>query len=209
MTSLCLNIVKQLDYKYLVALLYCFSVVVHSVELDHAHNRNSQFNEIKTAFELPLLKVISNAINSNAKSKPSASSGKVKLKDYAGKVVYIDFWASWCTPCMVSMPMLNNLRNKYHQAGFEVIAINLDNNPLLASEFISAMNIDYPIVFDEGGIIANQYNVTGLPSAYIIDANGKIKVVHRGFKKSDVSFLEAVINKYLDEIDPISEETST
>jgi peroxiredoxin len=99
------------------------------------------------------------------------------------------------------MPLLNDLRNKYKDVGFEVIAINLDEDVLLAAKFLKQVNIDYPVVSDIHGIVAKQYKVNGLPTAYIIDAKGTIQLVHKGFKKSDINFIEAVVDKALSDIE--------
>jgi thiol-disulfide isomerase/thioredoxin len=194
-----------------VILVVCLSFSVHSVESKHpAHLAIKQGGVvgIDTEFELPLLLAKNKKINSESPLVTRLKgffqfkqSSILRFSDFKGKVIYIDFWASWCAPCLVSMPLLNNLRNKYKEAGFEVIAINLDENPALAVKFMSAMSIAYPVVSDVDGKVAKQYKVNGLPSAFIIDANGQLKLIHKGFKKSDINFIEANITKFLDEIE--------
>ena len=193
----------------MIACVYCFSNSIQAVEVNHSDHNRSHVHDVKTetAFELPVLHAENKVVQIKAPQEevhkvPSLvnQSETLRLSDYKGKVVYIDFWASWCTPCLVSMPLLNDLRNKYHAEGFEVIAINLDKNPSLAAKFMEDMNIDYPVVSDIYGTIGKQYKVNGLPTAYIIDANGKVQLIHQGFKKSDINFIEAIVSKLIDEI---------
>jgi len=185
----------------LVILLGCLSCAVHSASI---HNKGNTFN---ADFDLPLLEVSilhdESLLNTDdhVHGHLPESSPKLRLSDYKGKVLYVDFWASWCGPCVVSMPLLNDLRNKYKDVGFEVIAINLDEDVLLAAKFLKQVNIDYPVVSDIHGIVAKQYKVNGLPTAYIIDAKGTIQLVHKGFKKSDINFIEAVVDKALSDIE--------
>lgn len=197
-----INFNVSLGHKLALAILLgCLSCAAHSASI---HNKGNTFNP---DFDLPLLEV-SILHDENLLIKGDhvhghlpESSPKLGLSDYKGKVLYVDFWASWCGPCVVSMPLLNDLRNKYKDVGFEVIAINLDEDVLLAAKFLKQVNIDYPVVSDIHGIVAKQYKVNGLPTAYVIDVKGKIQLVHRGFKKSDINFIEAVVDKALSEIE--------
>ncbi|WP_426359719.1 TlpA family protein disulfide reductase [Pseudocolwellia sp. HL-MZ19] len=185
----------------LVMLLGCLSYSVHSASV---RNMLDTFN---AEFELSLLQtsILDDEslleVAGHTHGHLPESSPKLRLSDYKGKVLYIDFWASWCGPCVVSMPLLNDLRNTHKDAGFEVIAINLDEDLLLAAQFIKQVNIDYPVVSDIHGIVGKQYKVNGLPTAYIIDANGKVQLIHKGFKKSDINFIEAVVDKALSEVE--------
>src|SRR5690349_9791346 len=86
-------------------------------------------------------------------------SGKLRLEDFRGKVVYLDFWASWCGPCRVSLPMLEELRREYQAKGFEVIAVNVDENPQDALDFLKKYPVTYPVVRDPQQAIARLYDV--------------------------------------------------
>lgn len=120
-------------------------------------------------------------------------SGDIQLKSYRGKVVYVDFWASWCGPCRQSLPELNLLRKKYRQQGFEVIAINLDEEKEEAMAFLKEFPVAYPTARDEEGTTPDQYGVQGMPTGYLIDRKGKVSLVHEGFKKTDSEELSAHI----------------
>ncbi len=123
----------------------------------------------------------------------------IHLEQYRGKVVYLDFWASWCVPCRASFPALSALYQQYSDQGFEVIAVNLDENHSEALQFIEQYPADYRFVagFDTG--IASTYRVDVMPTAYFIDAKGVVRLIHHGFKESHVDFLEAILEKLLAE----------
>ncbi len=120
-------------------------------------------------------------------------SGDIQLKSYRGKVVYVDFWASWCGPCRLSLPVLNTLRKQYHQQGFEVIAINLDEEKEDAMAFLKEFPVAYPTARDKEGTTPEKYGLQGMPTAYLIDQKGKVSLIHEGFKKSDSEELSAYI----------------
>jgi thiol-disulfide isomerase/thioredoxin len=117
-------------------------------------------------------------------------SGDIQLKSYRGKVVYVDFWASWCGPCRLSLPELNKLRKQYRKKGFEVIAINLDEDKDDAMEFLKEFPVAYPTARDVKGTTPDKYGLQGMPTAYLIDRKGKVSLVHEGFKKTDSAELK-------------------
>ena len=113
------------------------------------------------------------------------AKGNIQLKSYRGKVVYVDFWASWCGPCRLSLPALNKIRKQYRKQGFEVIAINLDEEKADAMTFLKQYPIAYPTARDAKGSTADKYGLQGMPTAYLIDRKGKVRLVHEGFKKTN------------------------
>jgi thiol-disulfide isomerase/thioredoxin len=121
------------------------------------------------------------------------TKGNIELKSYRGKVVYVDFWASWCGPCRLSLPVLNTLRKKYRKQGFEVIAINLDEEKSEAMAFLKEFPVAYPTARDVTGTTPDQYGLQGMPTAYLIDRKGKVSLIHEGFKKTDSRELSAHI----------------
>lgn len=121
------------------------------------------------------------------------TKGNIQLKSYRGKVVYVDFWASWCGPCRLSLPVLNTLRKKYRKQGFEVIAINLDEEKDEAMAFLKEFPVAYPTARDVTGTTPDQYGLQGMPTAYLIDRKGKVSLIHEGFKKTDSRELSAHI----------------
>lgn len=114
------------------------------------------------------------------------ASASLELKNYRGKVVYLDFWASWCGPCRKSLPLLNELRAELKGQGFEVIAINLDENPELGKKFLQERPVDYPIGSDTKGVLPQAYGVMAMPTSYLIDRKGVVRKVHEGFRESDM-----------------------
>ena len=136
-----------------------------------------------------------------AKQAPSFSlpsiSGTVNLQKLQGQVVYVDFWASWCSPCRKSFPWMNNIANKYKDMGLTVIAINLDKERELAMEFLNDIPHGFTIAFDPEGEIASQYKVNAMPSSYLIDRNGHIQYTHFGFRDDKKSEIETNIKSLL------------
>jgi thiol-disulfide isomerase/thioredoxin len=133
-----------------------------------------------------------------------ASDGaEVRLADFRGKVVYVDFWASWCPPCLVSIPLLNELRDEYVAAGkaFEVVAINVDSDPEDGIDFLLDEPVNYVVVSDPEGRTPALYGVPGMPTSYLVDAQGRVRLVHTGFKRSDIELIEAEVVKLLAEIE--------
>ncbi|WP_133469867.1 TlpA family protein disulfide reductase [Paraglaciecola marina] len=124
----------------------------------------------------------------------------VKLSDFAGKVVYLDFWASWCGPCRTSFPILSKLYQNYHAQGFEIVSINLDEKPKLAEAFLQ----QYPVSFEHlsgfGSEVDKTYGVNAMPTGIFIDAKGKVRLIHRGFKPNHKPFIEAVLQKLISEV---------
>lgn len=138
-------------------------------------------------FELPTL------------ANAPAGATKLKLNDFRGKVVYVDFWASWCVPCRASLPALNELRNTYGAKGFEVIAINMDEDEADAKKFLKSFPVGYPIVKDPSGLVAEGYELKGMPHAAVIDKAGNLRQIHEGWKKEDKEKLEKLIAQMLQE----------
>ena len=118
---------------------------------------------------------------------PGMKTGNLtSLKYYRGKVVYLDFWASWCGPCRQSLPMLNELRKELRSSGFEVVAVNLDEDVADAKAFLKQFPVSYPILLDPKGKVPQKYELPGMPTSFLIDRRGKVRNVHIGFKKQDI-----------------------
>lgn len=123
--------------------------------------------------------------------------GDVSLAQYRGKVVYLDFWASWCGPCRQSFPWMDRMATRYGPDGLVVIAINLDKERALADQFLSEQQTRFPIAFDPRGEVAERYDVQVMPSSYLIDRHGEIKLRHRGFQSDKADLLESEIRALL------------
>ncbi|MEI6745214.1 MAG: TlpA disulfide reductase family protein [Methylococcaceae bacterium] len=125
----------------------------------------------------------------------------IALKQFAGKVVYLDFWASWCAPCKTSFPLLNKLQAKLkaeaQNQGFEVVAVNLDEDKALGEKFLQEVPVDFTVLRDEKGEWADKYVVESMPTSFIIDKNGVVQKIHHGFNSDDIKELEAKITELL------------
>ncbi|NKI19238.1 TlpA family protein disulfide reductase [Spongiibacter sp. KMU-166] len=116
-----------------------------------------------------------------------------------GKVVYIDFWASWCGPCRVSLPALNTLYQEFSEQGFHVVAINVDSYRDDALSFLKERPVDYPVIYDAGQKLPGEFGVKGMPTAFLLDRSGTVHHVHEGFRPGDEQALRGAITKLLKE----------
>jgi thiol-disulfide isomerase/thioredoxin len=117
----------------------------------------------------------------------------VNLATLKGKVVYVDFWASWCGPCKQSFPFMNDLQAKYRDQGFEIVAVNLDAKRDDADKFLGEVPARFTVAFDAKGDSARRFEVKGMPSSYLIGRDGKVFAAHKGFKEEDRKELESRI----------------
>jgi DsbE subfamily thiol:disulfide oxidoreductase len=111
----------------------------------------------------------------------NGDGGSVDLASYRGKVVLVDFWASWCPPCKTSFPALDALYREYAAKGVEVLAVNLDERRRDADAFLSAHPHRMTVLFDPKGAAPVAFGVKGMPSSYILDRNGNIRFTHMGY----------------------------
>jgi cytochrome c biogenesis protein CcmG/thiol:disulfide interchange protein DsbE len=122
-------------------------------------------------------------------------TGSISLDAFRGKVVYVDFWASWCIPCRQSFPWMKTMYEKYSAQGFEIIAINLDKKTEDAEEFISEFFPPFTIAFDPEGKIAEAYDVPTMPSSFLINREGMIVYSHAGFDSKKTEVMENIIKE--------------
>jgi peroxiredoxin len=122
---------------------------------------------------------------------------EISLADYRGKIVFVDFWASWCSPCRESLPMYDKLAADFGADNFAVIAVNLDETASDARKFIAQHPVRYTIVQNPQGDIPKMFGVAGMPSSYLIDRDGTIRQRHIGFDKKDIDMLRAEVTKLL------------
>lgn len=134
-----------------------------------------------------------------AGSSAHAHADVLDLSSYLGKVVYIDFWASWCGPCRHSFPWMKRLNESKAGEGLVILAVNLDQEPRLAREFLDEFNPNFRILYDRDASIATAFDVMGMPSAYIIGRDGKARYKHVGFHESKEAQYEKEIQTLLDE----------
>ncbi|HXV84716.1 MAG TPA: TlpA disulfide reductase family protein [Candidatus Binatia bacterium] len=103
---------------------------------------------------------------------PDVERGKVSLKDFRGKLLMLNFWASWCVPCREEMPAMERLYQRYKDQGFVILGVNLQDDKKSAISFVKELKITFPIAFDPKGEVGLLYGAWGLPATYLIDANG-------------------------------------
>ncbi|MDR3416399.1 MAG: TlpA disulfide reductase family protein [Nevskia sp.] len=123
----------------------------------------------------------------------------VRYADFRGRVLLVDFWASWCTPCRQALPHYEQLRQELGPRGFEVIAIDVDENLQDGLNALKTMTLDFPVVGDAKGTIASAYDVKVMPSSYVIDRHGVIRRVNRGFNNDDLPALRQTLTALLEE----------
>lgn len=103
------------------------------------------------------------------------------LSEFKGRVVLVDFWASWCAPCKVSFPALDSLHEEFHDSGLDVVAINLDEDAKGALAFLAGKSPSMTVLFDPKGRSPEAFKVDGMPSSFLIDRDGNIRFRHMGF----------------------------
>ncbi len=148
-----------------------------------------------------LLFTLSTNVTASNQKAPDFSlktqSGNITLKELQGKIVYLDFWASWCVPCRKSFPWMNEMHDRYKDKGLVIVAVNLDKDPELVAKFLSDYPAKFKIAYDPSGKSAEAYKVLGMPSSYIIDRKGNIIETHIGFREKDKADLEKKISSFL------------
>ncbi|PKN00422.1 MAG: TlpA family protein disulfide reductase [Elusimicrobia bacterium HGW-Elusimicrobia-2] len=107
-------------------------------------------------------------------SLPSVTGGTVSLSELKGKVVLIDFWATWCGPCVYKIPAFINLKNKYAKDGFEIIGLSVDRGRSQMTGFIREKGINYPIVYADAELQEKYGGIRGIPTTFFIDKKGRI-----------------------------------
>jgi peroxiredoxin len=126
----------------------------------------------------------------------------VALSPARGKVLWIDFWASWCPSCAESFPFLIALDRDFRARGLEVVAVNLDEEPEQAREFLARYGVRFELAADRSGECPRAFGVDSIPSAFLVDRGGVIRYVHRGFRSGDVDALRARVESLLAEGEP-------
>jgi cytochrome c biogenesis protein CcmG, thiol:disulfide interchange protein DsbE len=122
------------------------------------------------------------------------------LEPVAGRVIWVDFWASWCVPCRRSFPWLNSMHRKYGPAGLQIIAVNLDKDRALADAFLAEVPAEFALRFDPSAALAKQFGVQAMPSSFLIDSAGNVLESHFGFKTAEAADYERAIEAALERL---------
>ena len=125
------------------------------------------------------------------------NSGTVSLRNFRGKVVLIDFWASWCVPCRQSFPWMTSMMNRYGAQGLTIIAVNLDKQRDAANRFIETFPAPFPVAFDPAGKTAEGFRVEAMPSSFLVSRTGEIIHIYAGFDPGHVQTIESQIQEAL------------
>ncbi len=119
------------------------------------------------------------------------------INNYQGKVVYLDFWASWCIPCRKSFPWMNELRKKYSPEQLVIVAVNLDKKRELAEAFLEEYPASFEIIYDPKGKLAKRFQIKGMPSSIVFDQNGQAVSAHTGFFLEKITQYDEEIKKLI------------
>ena len=123
-----------------------------------------------------------------------SSDGKqVSLDSFKGKIVLVNFWASWCGPCRKEMPILEQLNRQYHNKGVALLGVNVEPDSAAATDWLKATPVSFPILFDVDSKVSKLYQVEGMPNTVILDRKGNVRYIHRGYQPG-------AENEYLDQI---------
>jgi thiol-disulfide isomerase/thioredoxin len=156
-------------------------------------------------FRLPTFALLLMAVTSAGAAAPApavAAPHWPLLETFKGKVVLVDFWASWCSPCLQSFPWMNELQKRHSKDGFVVLAVNMDQERALADAFLKKTPVDFRIEYDAPGVIARQFDVQAMPTSFLIDRSGRVRIRHNGFREKQRAEREDEIQQLLKEHAP-------
>ncbi len=123
----------------------------------------------------------------------SSTGENLRLSEFRGDVVMINFWATWCGPCRQEMPLLDELYNRYQRVGFNLLGVNIDDDSRKAMQMIEELGVDFPVLFDSQKEVSKLYNVEAMPVTVLVDREGEVRYVHHGYKPG-------YEDKYLDQV---------
>ena len=112
----------------------------------------------------------------------SRDGEQISLADLKGEVVMINFWATWCVPCRQEMPHLQALYERYNSLGFELLAVNVEDNPEGARKWLEATPVTFPVLFDPKNEVSKLYDVVAMPSTVLVGRDGTMRSIHHGYK---------------------------
>ncbi|EIC31488.1 MULTISPECIES: TlpA family protein disulfide reductase [Methylomicrobium] len=157
------------------------------------------FGVFLAVLSMPLFAVERGEISGNCTLPLLDGSGNVALNELKGKVVYLDFWASWCGPCAKSFPFMNRLHDELGGKDLAIIGVNLDENPEDGQAFLAQYPASFTIAADKGEQCARLFDVKAMPSTYLIGRDGVIRDVHLGFRADEGKALRETVEKLLNE----------
>jgi len=129
----------------------------------------------------------------------SSTGNNVKLSELRGRVVLVNFWATWCTPCKEELPFFNSLYRRYQNVGLEVLGVNVDKVSSQASQMSTALGLSFPVLFDPTGKTSNLYQIRTMPTTFVVAKDGTLRHVHWGFGPAERDRYELEVRALLKE----------
>ncbi|HFQ91930.1 MAG TPA: TlpA family protein disulfide reductase [Chromatiales bacterium] len=129
----------------------------------------------------------------------SRGGENLKLSEFRGEVVMINFWASWCAPCRQEMPLLDQLYNRYSPMGFTILGINVEEDSAQAEKLLKEIPVSFPILYDTGNTVTELYKVMAMPSTVMVDRDGNMRYLHLGYLPGYEVEYEAQIRELIKE----------
>jgi peroxiredoxin len=123
----------------------------------------------------------------------------LRLQEQRGQVVLVNFWATWCGPCRQEIPHLNRLHEKYRSSGFQVLGINIDDDARAATELATRLGVKFPVLLDTDKKASRLYDMSAMPATVVIDRDGRVRYVHRGYRDGFEKTYEQQIRELLKE----------
>ena len=151
---------------------------------------------LTSTFTVPAMASVQVATQAPDFTLHAMTGPNTRLQELRGQVVMVNFWATWCGPCRQEMPHLNRLHEKYSRAGFTLLGINVDDDPRNAAAVAAKLGIQFPVLLDTDKKVSNQYDLQAMPSTYLIDRDGKVRYLHRGY----LSGYEVLYDKQIREL---------
>ena len=121
------------------------------------------------------------------------------LKQLSGKVVYVDFWASWCVACLASFPFMEQMQRELGPKGLQVVAVNMDQKPADAQRFLARHHVTFPIALGGNEACAKQFGVGAMPSTFFVDRGGRVRATHAGFHPGEAAGIRSLVERLLAE----------
>jgi peroxiredoxin len=124
---------------------------------------------------------------------PTLDGDAVRLEELRGEVVFINFWASWCGPCMQEMPLLDRIHQRYESAGLSLIGVNVEGDEAKARRVARKTGVSFPLLLDIQQAVSKEYGLKGMPVSVFVDKDGTIRHVHTGYKAGDeAAYVETI-----------------
>ena len=130
---------------------------------------------------------------------PTLEGPNLRLGEQQGKVVLVNFWASWCGPCRQEMPALEELHRRYSRLGFTVLGVNVEQDPDNARGYLDDLPVSFPVLLDSQNEVTRTYQVSAMPSTVIVDRDGRVRYIHEGYSPGDEALYQDVVRGLLRE----------